>query len=92
MEIGIEGEANENEEGGRGKKEKQRTSSLAHSSSSPSILYIGGTTCTGILTNLSLNTNPTCFRSEAEDESAGFSMREEMRVKKGCEGVSFRRR
>jgi hypothetical protein len=36
-----------------------RTSSTAHLTSLASILYIGGTTCTGMLMRRSENTNPT---------------------------------
>ena len=39
---------------------EKHTSAKAHLISSANILYMGGTTSTGILINLSHNTSPTC--------------------------------
>lgn len=71
------------------------TSSIAHCNSSSSILNIGGTTWTGILTNLSFNTNPTCFGFDAVESLgsfAGFDRRVDSREWSGEEvGILVRR-
>ena len=46
------------------------TSSMAHFTSSASILYIGGTTCTGMLTSLSESIKPTWFLEDGARASA----------------------
>lgn len=71
-----------------------QTSSTAHFISSASILYIGGTTCTGMLTSLSESIRPTWLleddisasSSAARSAGLGFALERKYSVRDLIEG------